>query len=103
LVTRFSYGHYVVQEICPCCSSDTQKRDWFKLAEVSKVLFVPKLKFNGKERISSNYHEFADALHQAAAMKFGAIARVIKLNDWPLLPMPGRPVTDEAKKEDYKE
>jgi hypothetical protein len=27
----------------------------------------------------SNYHEFSEALHQAAALKFGAIARIIKL------------------------
>jgi hypothetical protein len=69
------------------------------------------LKFNGAERISRNYHEFAEALHQVAALKSGAIASVIKLNDWLLLPMPSPPKTDEATSqfksdliiEDYKE
>jgi hypothetical protein len=59
-------------------------------------VFVPNLKFNEAERIFSNYHEFVEALHQAAALKFGAIARVIKLNDWLLLPMPSSTKTDEA-------
>jgi hypothetical protein len=43
---------------------------------------LKKVKVQWTERISSNYHEFAEALHQAATLKFGAIARIIKLNDW---------------------
>jgi hypothetical protein len=48
---------------------------------IEEDVFVSKLKFNRVERISSNYHEFAEALHQAAALNFGAIARIINLND----------------------
>jgi hypothetical protein len=59
-------------------------------------MVVLKLKFNRVEIISSNNHEFAEALHQAAALKFGVITKVIKLNDWPLLPMPSSSETDEA-------
>jgi hypothetical protein len=51
-------------------------------------VFVPKLKFNGVERIFSNYHELTEALYQAAALRFGAIARIIKLNGWPFQAMP---------------
>jgi hypothetical protein len=40
-------------------------------------VFVSELKFHGAERISSNCHEFAEALRQAVALKFGAIARII--------------------------
>ena len=78
---------------------------------IEEEVVVPKLKFNGAERISSNYHEFADALHQAAALKFGAISRIIKINDWPLLAPPSAPAVDNVTSqleldllmEDYKE
>jgi hypothetical protein len=48
-------------------SSSTSGRSQYRTNEEEE--FVPKLKFNGAERISSNYHEFAEALHQAAALK----------------------------------
>jgi hypothetical protein len=78
---------------------------------MKKRFFACKFKLNGAERISRDYHEFAKALHQATALKFGAIARVVKLNDLPLLPMPSPPEIDEAASqielnfiiEDYKE
>jgi hypothetical protein len=93
-------------------SSSTFGRTQYRTVEEN--VFVPKLKFNGAERISSNYHEFAEALHKAEALKFGAIARTIKLNDWPFQAMPSPPdampchgVTTELEfdliMEDYKE
>jgi hypothetical protein len=33
-------------------------------------------------------HILTEPLHQAAALKFGAIVRIIKLNDWPFEAMP---------------
>jgi hypothetical protein len=62
-------------------------------------------------RISSNYHEFTKDLHLAAALKFGAIARIIKFNDWPFQAMPIPPDADgdisqlelDLIMEDYKE
>jgi hypothetical protein len=56
---------------------------------------VPTLQFSGSERVSSNFYQFSEALHSACSISYGNIARIIKLNDWPIVRLPPKPVKPE--------
>jgi hypothetical protein len=52
---------------------------------------IPTLQYAGSERISSNFHQFAEALHSACSISYGNIAKIIKIDDWPMIPLPSKP------------
>jgi hypothetical protein len=61
---------------------------------------IPTLQFAGSERISSNFYQFAEALHTACSINYGSIARLIKINDWPSVPLPIKPHPEDVEYDD---